>query len=105
MERSQLFDLMGELKLYGMKAAFDEIMATLASAPLMKQRGAPIGEGKDAKLLRIEPPIAVVADDAVDHHKDAKRIGAIDEAAQRLVPARDFLALLEIEPERACRQL
>jgi hypothetical protein len=26
MERSQLFDLMGELKLYGMKAAFDEIM-------------------------------------------------------------------------------
>ena len=26
--RSQLFDLMGELKLYGMKAAFDEIMAT-----------------------------------------------------------------------------
>src|ERR1700674_3406906 len=28
MERSQLFDLMGELKLYGMKAAFDEIMTT-----------------------------------------------------------------------------
>jgi DNA replication protein DnaC len=28
MERSQLFELMGELKLYGMKAAFDEIMAT-----------------------------------------------------------------------------
>ena len=28
MERSQIFDLMGELKLYGMKAAFDEIMAT-----------------------------------------------------------------------------
>jgi hypothetical protein len=28
MERSQLFDLMGELKLYGMKAAFDEIMVT-----------------------------------------------------------------------------
>ena len=28
MERSQLFDLMGELKLYDMKAAFDEIMAT-----------------------------------------------------------------------------
>ena len=27
MERTQLFDLMGELKLYGMKAAFDEIMA------------------------------------------------------------------------------
>ena len=28
MERTQLFDLMGELKLYGMKAAFDAIMAT-----------------------------------------------------------------------------
>ena len=28
MERTQLFDLMSELKLYGMKAAFDEIMAT-----------------------------------------------------------------------------
>jgi len=28
MERTELFDLMGELKLYGMKAAFDEIMTT-----------------------------------------------------------------------------
>ena len=28
MERSQIFDLMGELQLHGMKAAFDEIMAT-----------------------------------------------------------------------------
>ena len=28
MERTQLFDLMGELKLYGMKAAYDEVMAT-----------------------------------------------------------------------------
>ena len=28
MERTQLFDLMGELKLYGMKAAYDEIMAS-----------------------------------------------------------------------------
>src|SRR5215216_2432170 len=28
MERTQLFDLMGELKLFGMKAAFDEVMAT-----------------------------------------------------------------------------
>src|SRR6187402_170514 len=28
MERTQIFDLMGELKLYGMRAAFDEIMAT-----------------------------------------------------------------------------
>lgn len=28
MERTQIFDLMGELKLYGMRAAFDEIMVT-----------------------------------------------------------------------------
>jgi DNA replication protein DnaC len=28
MERSQLFELMGKLQLYGMKAAFDQIMAT-----------------------------------------------------------------------------
>ena len=28
MERTHIFDLMGELKLYGMKAAYDEIMAT-----------------------------------------------------------------------------
>jgi DNA replication protein DnaC len=28
MERTELFDLMGKLQLYGMKAAFDEIMAT-----------------------------------------------------------------------------
>jgi DNA replication protein DnaC len=28
MERTQLFELMGELNLYGMKAAFDEVMAT-----------------------------------------------------------------------------
>ena len=27
MERTELFDLMGELKLYGMKDAFDEIIA------------------------------------------------------------------------------
>ena len=28
MERAQLFELMGQLKLYGMKAAFDEVMGT-----------------------------------------------------------------------------
>ena len=29
MERTQLFDLMGELKLYGMKDAFDDVNGTL----------------------------------------------------------------------------
>jgi len=38
MERSQLFDLMGELQLYGMKAAFDEIMATAVKRQHEPQR-------------------------------------------------------------------
>jgi hypothetical protein len=33
MERTQLFDLMGELKLFGMKAAFDEISGPANAAP------------------------------------------------------------------------
>ena len=40
MERTQLFDLMGELKLYGMKAAFDEIMATAVKRQHEPQRPA-----------------------------------------------------------------
>ena len=38
MERSQLFDLMGELQLYVMKAAFDEIMATAVKRQHEPQR-------------------------------------------------------------------
>jgi len=38
MERSQLFDLMGELKLHGMKAAFDEIMTTAVKRQHEPQR-------------------------------------------------------------------
>jgi DNA replication protein DnaC len=38
MERTQLFDLMGELKLYGMKDAFDEIMATAVKRQHESQR-------------------------------------------------------------------
>jgi len=38
MERFQLFDLMGELQLYGMKAAFDEIMATAVKRQHEPQR-------------------------------------------------------------------
>ena len=36
-ERTQLFDLMGDLKLYGMKAAFDEIMATAVKGRSFRQ--------------------------------------------------------------------
>ena len=32
MERSEILTAMGELKLYGMKAAFDEIITTAVSA-------------------------------------------------------------------------
>jgi DNA replication protein DnaC len=38
MERTQLFDLMDALKLYGMKAAFDEIMATAVKRQHEPQR-------------------------------------------------------------------
>lgn len=38
MERTQLFELMGELKLYGMKAAFDEIMVTAVKRQHEPQR-------------------------------------------------------------------
>lgn len=38
MEGTQIFDLMGELKLYGMKAAFDEIMATAVKRQHEPQR-------------------------------------------------------------------
>jgi DNA replication protein DnaC len=38
MERSELFDLMGELQLYGMKAAVDEIMTTAVKRQHEPQR-------------------------------------------------------------------
>ncbi len=38
MERTQLFELPGELQLYGMKAAFDEIMATAVKRQHEPQR-------------------------------------------------------------------
>ena len=38
MERSQLLDLMGELKLYGMKAAYDEVMTTAVKRQHEPQR-------------------------------------------------------------------
>jgi hypothetical protein len=38
MERTQLIDLMGELELYGIKAAFDEVMATAVKREHEPQR-------------------------------------------------------------------
>ena len=63
MERSQLFDLMGELKLYGMKAAFDEIMATAVKRQHEPQRiigdllSAEISE-KQARSIKYQLTIA-----------------------------------------------
>ena len=66
MERSQLFDLMGELQLYGMKAAFDEIMATAVKRQHDPQRiigdllTAEISE-KQARSIKYQLTIAKLA--------------------------------------------
>ena len=66
MERTQLFDLMGELKLYGMKAAFDEIMATAVKRQHEPQRivgdllNAEINE-KQARSIKYQLTIAKAA--------------------------------------------
>ena len=63
MERTQLFDLMGELKLCGMKAAFDEIMATAVKRQHEPQRivgellTAEVSE-KQARSIRYQLTIA-----------------------------------------------
>ena len=63
MERTQLFDLMGELKLYGMKAAFDEIMAAAVKRQHEPQRivgdllSAEISE-KQARSIKYQLTIA-----------------------------------------------
>src|SRR3978361_492198 len=68
MERTQLFDLMGELKLYGMKAAFDEIMTTAVKRQHEPQRiigdllTAEINE-KEARSLKYHATIAKDLDD------------------------------------------
>ena len=63
MERTQLFDLMGQLKLYGMKDAFDEIMATAVKRQHEPQRiigdllNAEISE-KQARSIKYQLTIA-----------------------------------------------
>ena len=73
MERTQIFDIMGELKLYGMKAAFDEIMATAVKRQHEPQRivgdllKAEINE-KQARSIKYQLTIAKLplAKDLVD---------------------------------------
>jgi DNA replication protein DnaC len=63
MERTELFDLMGALKLFGMKAAFDEILATAIKRQHEPQRilgdllRAEIGD-KQARSIRYQLGIA-----------------------------------------------
>ena len=63
MERAHLFDLMNELKLYGMKAAFDEVMATAVKRQHEPQRiigdllNAEISE-KQARSIKYQLTIA-----------------------------------------------
>src|SRR5215467_9009101 len=63
MERSKLFELMSELQLYGMKAAYDEIMATAVKRQHEPQRivgdllTAEINE-KQARSIRYQLSIA-----------------------------------------------
>jgi len=63
MERTHLFDLMGALKLHGMKAAFDEIMATAVKRQHEPQRvvgdllTAEVSE-KQARSIRYQLTIA-----------------------------------------------
>ena len=80
MERTQIFDLMGELKLYGMKAAFDEIMATAVKRQHEPQRivgdllNAEINE-KQARSIKYQLTIAKLplAKDIADFQFDARR--------------------------------
>ena len=81
MERTQIFDLMGELKLYGMKAAFDEIMATAVKRQHEPQRivgdllTAEISE-KQARSIKYQLTIAKLplAKDIVDFQFDGTPI-------------------------------
>jgi DNA replication protein DnaC len=81
MERTQIFDLMGELKLYGMKAAFDEIMATAVKRQHEPQRivgdllSAEINE-KQARSIKYQLTIAKLplAKDLADFQFDGTPI-------------------------------
>ncbi|MCK1545737.1 ATP-binding protein, partial [Bradyrhizobium sp. 179] len=81
MERTQIFDLMGELKLYGMKASFDEIMATAVKRQHEPQRivgdllNAEINE-KQARSIKYQLTIAKLplAKDIADFQFDGTPI-------------------------------
>ena len=53
MERTQILDLMGSLKLYGMRSAYDEVMA----AGIKRQHEPPriVGDLLQSEIAEIEP--------------------------------------------------
>jgi DNA replication protein DnaC len=100
MERTQIFDLMGELKLYGMKAAFDEIMATAIKRQHEPQRivgdllTAEISE-KQARSIKYQLTIAKLplAKDIDDFQFDGTPMqGRLAEHLTRM----DFIVLDEL---------
>src|SRR5271157_2287567 len=96
MERTQLFDLMGELKLYGMKSAFDEIITTAVKRQHEPQRivgdllTAEISE-KQARSIRYQITIAKLplAKDVDDFRFDKT---PINETLVRDLTSGNFLA-------------
>lgn len=96
MERSELFDLMGELELHGMKAAFDEIMANAVKRQHEPQRiigdllTAEISE-KQARSIKYQLTIAKLplAKDLGDFQFEGTPINA---ALVRDLAAGSFLA-------------
>src|SRR6266446_6380960 len=107
MERTQLFDLMSELKLYGMKAAFDEIMATAIKRQHEPQRivgdllNAEINE-KQARSIKYQLTIAKLplAKDLEDFQFEGTPINQTlvnDLARGRFYNVVDLVNRLEIE--------
>jgi hypothetical protein len=110
MERSQLFDLMSELQLYGMKTAFDEIMTTAVKRQHEPQRiigdllTAEINE-KQARSIKYQLTIAKLplAKDLGDFQFDGT---PINETLVRDLAGGGFLAqqrnAVLIELDRLC---
>ena len=81
MERSEILATMGELKLYGMKAAYDEIIASAVKRQHEPQRvvgdllAAEIAE-KQARSIKYQITIARAAfgDEVVDHYLNQARV-------------------------------
>jgi len=96
MERTQLFELMGQLNLYGMKAAFDEVMATAIKRQHEPQRilgdllKAEIAE-KQARSIKYQLTIAKLplAKDLADFMFDGT---PVNETLVNELASGDFLA-------------